>query len=432
MEVGPQGIGWAFLWITLLFIASLASRALHSFSPVRMEELAASKSKKERLSKYLTQLPSMHLACLALKSLSQVLVILAISVIFLKGLEGEFVLTHLSLVSALLVAGFLILVFGEALPSLIAGEHPERIAWAFFPLFYSLALFFLPLTVLLSRTRQIYFRLKGYSSDKSPSTTLAEEIDELVSEGQREGIVEEEAREMIESVLKFRDVDVAEVMTPRTDMVMVEVSASLTEAKKLAMEKGYSRLPVFKGNRDNIVGVLYVKDLLQPPGADVAHITVADIMRKPFFVPETKPVGQLMREMRTEKVHIALVLDEYGGTAGLVTIEDILEEIVGEIQDEYDTAALPFLSIIDEHTAELDARVHIDELNEALGVSIPESDDYETVGGFLFSSVGRIPKAGETLRHQNILFNILSADERRIKRLRVKVEPEEQNTKKSR
>ena len=397
-----------------------------------MEELAASRSKKERLSKYLTQLPSMHLACLALKSLSQVLVILAISVIFLKGPEGEFVLTHLSLVSALVVAGFLILVFGEALPSLIAGEHPERIAWAFFPLFYSLALFFLPLTVLLSRTRQIYFQLRGRSSDKSPSTTLAEEIDELVSEGQREGIVEEEAREMIESVLKFRDVDVAEVMTPRTDMVMVEVSASLPEAKKLAMEKGYSRLPVFKGNRDNIVGVLYVKDLLQPPGADVAHITVADVMRKPFFVPETKPVGQLLREMRTEKVHIALVLDEYGGTAGLVTIEDILEEIVGEIQDEYDTAALPFLSIIDEHTAELDARVHIDELNEALGVTIPESDDYETVGGFLFSSVGRIPKAGETLRHQNILFNILSADERRIKRLRVKVEPEEQNTKKSR
>jgi len=393
-----------------------------------MEELAASKSKKERLSRYLIQLPSMNLASLALKSFFQVLLILAISVIFLKGPEGEFVLKHLPLILALLVSGVLILVFGEALPSLIAGEHPERIARAFFPLFYSLALFFLPLTALLIRTRQIYSRLRGHASGKSPSTALAEEIEELVSEGQREGIVEEEAREMIESVLKFRDVDVAEVMTPRTDIVMVEVSASLSEAKRLAMEKGYSRLPVFKENRDNIVGVLYVKDLLQPPGADEAHITVADVMRKPYFVPETKPVGQLLREMRSEKVHIALVLDEYGGTAGLVTIEDILEEIVGEIQDEYDTEALPFLRLIDKHTAELDARVHIDELNEALGVAIPDSDDYETVGGFLFSSVGKIPRPGEILRHQNIIFNILDADERRIKRLRVKVEPEEQNT----
>jgi CBS domain containing-hemolysin-like protein len=238
--------------------------------------------------------------------------------------------------------------------------------------------------------------------------------------------VEEDAREMIESVLKFRDVSVAEVMTPRTDMVMVEASATLPEAEQLAMEEGYSRLPVFKENRDNIVGVLYVKDLLQPPGAEEAHITVADIMREPYFIPETKPVVQLLREMRNEKIHIALVLDEYGGTAGLVTIEDILEEIVGEIQDEYDTEALPFLHLIDEHTAELDARVHIDEFNEALDVHIPESDDYETVGGFLFSSLGRIPKPGETLHHQNILFKVLSADERRIKRLRVEIQPEEE------
>lgn len=429
MEVGPQAALWAILWTILLFLASLALRALHSFSPVRMEELAASKSKKERLSKYLAQLPAMKLACLAFKSFFQVFVILAISLIFLKGPEGEFAPTHLALVSALLVAGFLILVFGEALPALGVGGHPERIAWAVFPLFYSLALFFLPLAALLGRMRQIHLRLRGHRHHKSPSTTLAEEIDELVSEGQREGIVAEEAREMIESVLNFRDVDVAEVMTPRTDMVMVEDSASLPEAKKLAMEKGYSRLPVFKENRDNVVGVLYVKDLLQPPGADEAHITVADIMRKPYFVPETKPVGQLLREMRSEKVHIALVLDEYGGTAGLVTIEDILEEIVGEIEDEYDTRALPFLHRIDEHTAELDARVHIDEFNEALGTGIPESDDYETVGGFLFASVGRIPQPGETLRLENIIFKILSADERRIKRLRVEVEAEVDDTK---
>jgi CBS domain containing-hemolysin-like protein len=390
-----------------------------------MEELAVSKNKEERLSKYLAQLPSMNLACLALKTLFQVLLILAISLIFLKGPGGKLSLIFRSQISALMVSVVFILVFGEALPALMVGERSERMAWAFFPLFYGLAILFVPLATLLGRMRQIYWRLRGYAVDKSPSTTLAEEIDELVSEGQREGIVEEEAREMIESVLKFRDVDVAEVMTPRTEMVMVEVSASLVEAQKLAMEEGYSRLPVFKENRDNIVGVLYVKDLLQPPGADEAHITVADIMRKPYFVPETKPLGQLLREMRNEKVHIALVLDEYGGTAGLITIEDILEEIVGEIQDEYDTAALPFLRQIDQHTAELDARVHIDEFNEALGTRIPESDDYETVGGFLFTSVGRIPKSGETLRHENIVFKILSANERSIKRLRVEVEPEE-------
>jgi len=233
---------------------------------------------------------------------------------------------------------------------------------------------------------------------------------------------EEEAQEVLRTIQRIRTVDVSEIMTPRIDMVSVDSISSLEEARRLALEHGHSRLPVFERNRDHIVGVLYVKDLLKYLDPEAWRATkIADVMRKPYFIPETKSVADLLEEFQRRKVHMAVVLDEYGGTAGIVTIEDIIEEIVGEIQDEYDAEEPAPVKHLDEHTAEVDAKIHVDVLNDAMNIDLPESDDYETLAGFITAALGRIPKKGELLEHDGVLLTVLEADVRKIHRVRVEI-----------
>jgi putative hemolysin len=181
---------------------------------------------------------------------------------------------------------------------------------------------------------------------------------------------------------------------------------------------------VCEGDADHVIGVFYVRDVLArlSENNDLKQIPVRDLCRKAYFVPESKKVGSLLSEFRENQVHIAIVLDEYGGTAGLVTLEDVVEEIVGEIVDEYDEPeGEPELTVIDHDHAKVDARAHIWEVNEALEVELPESEDFDTVGGFVFSTLGRVPRAGETITHDNVEIKVLEADERRIKQLEVRV-----------
>ena len=224
---------------------------------------------------------------------------------------------------------------------------------------------------------------------------------------------------MIESVIEFGDTDVGEIMTPRTDIVAIDKNASLADAKQLIADEGHSRIPVFEETIDNILGVLYAKDLL--PFADNDDFEVARVMRSAPYIPDSKPVDELLQEFNDRKVHIAIVLDEYGGTAGLVTIEDILEELVGEIADEYEDAEPDPIQRIDDQTVEVDARVRVDVLNHELDLTLPEHDDYETIGGLVFSSLGRIPQVGETCSLDNVRISVLDAEERKINRLRLEI-----------
>jgi magnesium and cobalt transporter len=230
-------------------------------------------------------------------------------------------------------------------------------------------------------------------------------------------------------------------MTPRGEMGAIEAGTPIQEAVKIALEKGHSRLPVYEGTRDKVIGVLLAKDLLVAwgkanagpvkqgtPRGDAARagddLPLRSLLRKPYFVPETKLIGELLREFRAKKIHVAIVLDEYGGTAGIVTIEDIIEEIVGEIEDEYETGAEapPPLRRLDERTAEVDARLHIHEVNEALSIAIPvDGGQYETLGGYLFYAMGKVPKKGERYAQDDAEFTIVDVDERRIKRVRIQV-----------
>jgi putative hemolysin len=234
-----------------------------------------------------------------------------------------------------------------------------------------------------------------------------------------EGVVDEEELEMIENVLELSDTTAQEIMTPRTDVIAVNVNDDLQAVLDTITNAGHSRIPVYEDNIDNIIGLIYAKDLLAEIGKSNESFTLKDRMRPAFYVPETKPLRELLHEFQNQKLHISIVLDEYGGTAGIVTIEDILEELVGEIVDEYEETPPETLKKIDESTIEIDARMYIDDLNEEFELSLPEEEDYDTVAGFVLDHLGCIPKTGETFDYHNVKFTIIKAQARRIDRIKV-------------
>ncbi len=220
---------------------------------------------------------------------------------------------------------------------------------------------------------------------------------------------------MIESVFELRETTVGEIVTPRTRIVALPVASSFEEVRQAVVRCGHSRIPVYDDSLDHIVGVVYAKDLLRMRDDD--PFDLRGIMRSVPYVPESKNVRDLLRELRQSKVHIAIVLDEYGGTAGLVTIEDIIEELVGEITDEYEPVQPQMIRRISTETVEVDARVPVSEVSQELGIELPEDAAYESMGGFVFAVLGRIPMAGEEFVHENLRFRIVDAEPRRINRM---------------
>jgi CBS domain containing-hemolysin-like protein len=221
--------------------------------------------------------------------------------------------------------------------------------------------------------------------------------------------------------MELSEEDVGAVMTPRTEMFCINRDVSLGDARTALLDAGHSRVPVIGDSPDDIVGLLYAKDLLRHTG-DGDDLPLTSILREPFYIPETTAVDQLLERMKRERFHMAIVLDEYGGVLGLVTLEDILEEIVGEIEDEHDPAEEEPIQQIDEWVAEVDGRVHIDDLNERFNYNLPENEDFDTIGGFVFSELGHVPEVGETLTWQSLRMTVVEADKRRIIKLRIEVD----------
>ncbi|HYO09236.1 MAG TPA: hemolysin family protein, partial [Tepidisphaeraceae bacterium] len=253
---------------------------------------------------------------------------------------------------------------------------------------------------------------------------VEQEILSAVEEGEKEGVVDEEERRMIERVIAFHDTHVGQIMTPRPEIFALDIGATLETVKARIAESGHSRIPIYQGKVDQIVGILYARDLLQLLGEAPARFSIRDHMRPPIFVPETKPLRDLLREFRLQKVHIAIVSDEYGGTAGLVTIEDIFEELVGDISDEHEPAEPAMLHRIDDNTADVDARIYIDELNRVMGLTLPEEEGFDTLGGFVVTHLGRIPSSGTTFEHATVRYTILDAEPQKVNRVKIEVIPQ--------
>jgi magnesium and cobalt transporter len=269
--------------------------------------------------------------------------------------------------------------------------------------------------------RRIATLLRFRHRKKPSQPDLQKEIQQLIDVGEEEGLLSEDEGEMIQSILSFRDTLAREIMVPRTDAVIVSADTPIEELLQLVIQEGHSRFPVHEGSIDNIIGILHVKDLLSCWSEE--HLDLKDIVRTPYFIPETKKISHLLKELRDKKSHMAIVIDEYGGTAGLVTIEDIIEEIIGEIHDEHDNEDTLMVTT-EEGDLLVDARLEIEKLVEHFDLEVPKGN-FESVGGFIISLLGRVPQPRETITHAPLEMIIESADARKIRKVRVRVRQED-------
>ncbi len=323
------------------------------------------------------------------------------------------------------VAGAIVVFFllGELLPRSVVRRRTEGAALALAPAAYALGRALIPLGGGLATLGRLPLRLgRGRGEDDEPPGPGAEGRPAGDS-GEEAEEIEEDERDLIHSIFEFGDTVVREVMVPRTDMVAVPTDCRLKDALETITSAGYSRIPIYEGDTDNIVGVLYAKDLLKRVADLDAGTPVASLGRAPLFVPEQKKVADLLREMQQQRIHMAIVVDEYGGTAGLVTIEDLIEEIVGEIVDEYDVEE-PLVEPLDDGAIRVSARLPIDEVNELLGVDLPH-EEWDTVGGLVFGLVGRVPTPGEKVSYDSLEFTTERVAGRRIQKVVIRKTAEE-------
>jgi CBS domain containing-hemolysin-like protein len=311
-----------------------------------------------------------------------------------------------------------VVVCEHLLPMLVARRDPEEVLDVLLLAFHPIARVMRPMTRLLIEISGARGEREDAANGAGAETaanapTAAEE------QGEEGNISEEEGRELLQSVVDFTETVVREVMTPRPDIIAIKADASLNDLRTLFREEQYSRIPVYRGNLDNIIGIVFVKDLVAlPPGAEPPLTT---LMRSAYMVPESKRVSELLKEMQRRQAQTAIVVDEYGGTAGLVTVEDLLEEIVGEIRDEYDVESE---TVTDEGhgTFVFSGKVSVDEVGDRLGVEI-EREGFETVGGYMLSHLGRMPYVGETFEVDDLAVEVLEVERRRITKVRVRAAP---------
>jgi CBS domain containing-hemolysin-like protein len=323
---------------------------------------------------------------------------------------------------AVAITGVVSLFCSVAVPHAVARHLGERIIAAAVRPLHAWRMVLLPVTSVMHLTdRLVQSIAEAAAPPREKEEVIEEEILSVVEAGEKEGVVDEQEREMIESVIEFNDTTVGQIMTARPEIIGLDIKSSLAEVKRVIEESGHSRMPVYDGSLDHIVGVLYARDLLKHLGLPPDRFDIRSAMRPAYYVPEVKPLRDLLQDFRLQKVHIAIVLDEYGGTAGLVTIEDVLEELVGEISDEHEPAEPAMFNKVSDTVAEADARIYIDELNRLLGLNLPEDAGYDTLGGFISTTLGRIPETGTTFEHAGAKYTILDAEPQKVNRVRIEM-----------
>jgi CBS domain containing-hemolysin-like protein len=403
-------------------LANLGARSLREFSRHDLEEICRRRGKPDRFSKVLQEHERVGLGA---EILTVLLAAFAV-VIITAWVDKRWELADNEDWGTLLATGggcALVLIMGIVWVSrATARVYSEEFLYRTWPLWRALAVLTMPLGWGAHVLDVLLHRIAGRVQHDDVDERIEEEIRTIVSEGHREGLLEEEAREMIEGVIDLGEADVSDVMTPRTDMHMLSINLEWEALIAAAIETGHTRIPVYEKTRDDIIGILYTKDLLPELATSdsESRTPIREILRKPVFVPETKPVNDLLQMFQKMRTHIAVVLDEYGGVTGLVTVEDVLEEIVGEIVDEYDEEVVEEIHQIDDNICEALGKTRIDEINERLGIELPEDSDFTTIGGFVFSELGRVPVSGESLTWQDrVEIQVLEASKRRIERVRI-------------
>ena len=341
--------------------------------------------------------------------------------IFLKNLNVP-LSNQVSLFLVTIILSYVTLVFGELLPKRLALQNSEKIALSVIKPIVIFSKITLPFVKILTWSTNILVRAFGVNTDKIEEDVSEEEIKMMIEVGEETGVINQTEKEMIDSIFDFDDTLAKEIMTPRNHVFAVDINAPITELIDEILEEKYSRIPIYEDDIDNIIGVLYVKDLYHYIRHDsLTEEIFKELLRPAYFVPETKTIDILFKELQLSKNYIAVLIDEYGGFSGIVTMEDLLEEIVGNIFDEYDEIS-EYVKKVDAHTYILDGMLSIDEVNEILHINLP-TEHTDTIGGFVINLLGTIPKDEEesSVEYNNIVFKAEEIRDKRILQLKVYV-----------
>lgn len=429
---------WLLLWVFALLVGSLLSalsQSLRDLSRTAMETLLESRGRpgdRERVARILEDHDG-HAAAVALPRILCYLVAGLGIVMWITTLRGLALPTWVEASIGLVVTSILLWVAGTVVPAAVARHAAESTVAGWSPIIRAAYLVLRPLLSLSTLTDEIVRRMTG-RTQVSEKEEIQEEILDVVEEGRQEGQFDEFEKRMIQAVVSFRDLAVAQIMTPRTEIDALPVTTNLGEVVAHARKGGHSRVPVYEGDLDHVLGVFYVKDLMrwlagERVGGGGRGFDLRSVLRPAHFVPETKTVRELLGELLAKRVHIAIVADEFGGTAGLVTLEDIFEEVFGDVQDEYEkpgTDAGDVRVDLESKSAEVDARTYVSDVNprlEPVGIEIPESPDYDTVAGFVTVTMGRIPAVGETFRHNGLRVTVTNAEPTHVTRVKLEAVP---------
>ncbi|WP_448376283.1 hemolysin family protein [Fervidobacterium sp.] len=427
----PLSYLWNILLIAILVVFSgffsASETALTSVSRHRLKSLAKGKNEEEEenevhfFNKLLTTL-------LISNNLVNILASSLAAVMFAQIISSE----SLSTIVSTLVMTFLLLIFGEITPKILARQNTERVFEFSIKLIVFLSKVFSPLIAIFISISNSFVKLFGGQVVQETPFITIEDIASYLEMGREEGSITHEEGLMIERTIQMDETLVKEIMIPRIDVVAIEEVQTLKEVVELIVEEEYSRIPVYRDTIDNIVGICYAKDVLSfiaERGLEVIEkVLVKEIMRPPLFVPELMPVSELLKEFKTKKVHMAIVVDEYGGTAGIVTMEDILEEIFGEIMDEYDDHETIGIKKLDEDSYLVDATLSLNDIERELRIEFPEGE-FETLAGYLLDKFHHIPRVGETYEYDGITFKVVAASRSKIEKVLVKIKNEDNTVK---
>ena len=332
---------------------------------------------------------------------------------------------EISLVLVTVVLSFFTLVFGELVPKRVALQRAESIALFSVKIVYLISKIVLPFIKLLSFSTNLVLKILGVNLENIEEKVSEEEIKSLIEVGQRHGVFNETEKEMITSVLSFDNKIAREIMIPRKNVYSINIDTPLTNYLDELLEEKHSRIPVYQGDKDNIVGILYLKDfIVEARKNGFENVNISSIMKKPYFVLENKNIDVLFKEFQKRKIFMAILVDEYGSFVGIVTMEDIIEEVMGNIQDVYDEED-PLLEKLSEYTYLVDGFYSLNDLNTKLGLKI-DNDEFDTVSGFVIDLIGRIPEENEKLQvnYKNLSFQILSVKEKCIDKIKMTISPE--------
>ncbi|MCM1988634.1 hemolysin family protein [Oceanirhabdus seepicola] len=317
----------------------------------------------------------------------------------------------------------LILIFGEITPKTYASHNPEKVAVKLGGFLELLDFLFKPISIVLKLITNFFIKTLGGDINHISTFVTEEEIRSLVDVGEEEGIVNAQEREMIDGVFEIDEMNVSEIMVPRIDVVAVEESSTLYDFLEIIRDYGHSRIPVYKESIDNIIGIIHAKDLLILDIINMNEdeaVDISTLMRPAFYVPENKKISDLLVEFKQKKTHMAIILDEYGGTEGIVTIEDVIEEIVGDIFDEYDDEVKLIEKINDKHYI-VKGDIDLEEIEELFNVEFPEQESYGSLGGYIFNTLGRVPEEGDKVEYRGLVMTVKKLVNRRIIQIEIEV-----------